>query len=580
MSHHYRQDSYIPEGPRHRPPHKSSFPIPSRLGFVGGVLRNKELLRNAGSIVATTGVTSLLGFAFWLYSARMFSTQAVGYGTAAVATMMLLGTVGQFGLDTLLIGELPRGGNRGGLTMAACIAAFVVSFILGFGWALISLAFGNHFIEINRTIGQIALFSFGTAITGATLVFDAATIGLMRGGLQLFRNSAVSIIKMACLLAVAMVWRDQYGVGILLSWVLGTVIGLLPVAVVIKRSGSKVLHGPDWENLWHLRRLALAHNWLNLAINIPVKLAAVLVAVVVSPTANGAYYIAAMVSQFLLIVPRSLSMVLFAVVSAAPEKFAEKLRFVIRMALVIGIPAGLAMGLSSHYILAAFGSKYALLATGPLWLLIAGYIPGLPNSLYITIARARGRFNQATITVAVFAAIRMAALVVGGEIDGLYGLSYGMLAVIVVQAVILAPSVLRNAYGSVAVRSAADAVTGEHLRQRPAALTEQIRLQQEAGLASLMALATRVAPTAPTGPSPSVNAQGADPLAWMALTRQQPEASARRRHRRSRASSVTRLDRSLGETTWWPDIDETTFHSRQEAGMTALISLATQAAKF
>ena len=542
--------------------------------------RNQDLLRNASSLAATTGITSLLGFAFWIYAARVFSTTAVGYGSAAISTMMLLGTIGMFGLDTMLIGELPNRGNRGGLTMAACIAAFVMSFILGLGFALVSLAFGTHFVEVNGTVGRIAIFSFGVGITGATLVFDAATIGLMRGGLQLSRNSAFSVVKMVALPAVAVVLRDRYGVGILMAWVLGTVISLLPIVIMIKRSGGRILYRPDWEDLWHLRKLALAHNWLNLAVNIPVKLIAVLVAVVVTPAANGAYYIATMISTFLSMVPQSLSTVLFAVASAAPEKFAEKLRFVIRTSLVIGIPGGLVMGLGSHYILTAFGSKYAALATGPLWLLIVGYIPGLPNSLYVTVARAKGRFNEAAIALTVFAAIRMAALVVGGKMGGLYGLSYGMLAVTVVQALIMAPSVLRNAYGSVPVRSATRATTGEQARLRAMALAEQTRLRQEAGLSALIALATRVAPP---DPNPYHNARGVDQWAWMAATRPNPQASAQYQDQYQdqypRAASDAKSKSSIGETSWWPDIDEATFHSRQEMGMAALILMATQAAK-
>lgn len=569
----HRRYGYPQDESQVQPSRDSPVALPS----VRRILRqNQDLLRNASSLAATTGITSLLGFAFWIYAARVFSTTAVGYGSAAIATMMLLGTIGMFGLDTMLIGELPNRDNRGGITMAACIVAFVMSFILGLGFAIVSLAFGTHFVEVNGTVGRIAIFSFGVGITGATLVFDAATIGLMRGGLQLSRNSAFSIIKMVALPTVAVVLRDRYGVGILIAWVLGTVISLLPVVIMIKRSGGKILYRPEWEDLWHLRKLALAHNWLNLAINIPVKLIAVLVSVVVTPAANGAYYIATMVSTFLFMVPRSLSTVLFAVASAAPEKFAEKLRFVIRTALIIGIPGGLAMGLGSHYILAAFGSRYAALATGPLWLLIAGYVPGLPNSLYITVARAKGRFNEATIALTVFAVIRMAALVVGGEMGGLYGLSYGMLAVTVVQALIMTPSVLRNAYGSVPVRAAAHAATGGQTRLRAMALAEQKRLQQEAGLSALIALATRVAPH---DPRLYRNAHGVDPWAWMAATRPQPQASAQYQDQYSRVPPAVKSKSSIDGTSWWPDIDEATFRSRQEMGMVALISMTTEAAK-
>ena len=575
-----RHYSYFQEEPRHPSRRNSLLPGPSRLASVSSVLRrNQDVLRNASSLAATTGVTSFLGFAYWVYAARVFSPEAVGYGSAAVSTLILLGTIGMFGLDTMLIGELPRGGNRSGLIMACCIAAFVVSLVLGLGFVLVSLAFGTRFVEVNGTIGRVTVFCFGVAITGAAAVFDSATIGLMRGGIQLSRNVAMSIAKMAALPAVALVLHDVFGVGIVLAWVIGTVLSLLPVAIIIKRGGGRIFCRPDWETFWRLRKVAWAHNGLNLAITIPTKLIPVLVAIVVSPSSNGAYYVANMMYAFLMMVPTSLSTVLFAVASATPEKIAEKLRFVLRMSLLIGIPGGLAMGLSSHLTLSVFGASYAKLAVVPLWILIVGYLPGLPNAVYIAVSRVQGKFNQASIFLTVFAGLRMAALIVGGKIDGLYGLSIGMLAVQVVQAVITTPAVLRVAFGSVTLRSAADSVDVSQARSRAAQLAEEKRLQQEAGIAALISLATRVAPPE-SRPAPGPAGWPPRPPAPRppAYT-PRPAVTSTGRHRLLTASGARPRRRpAITETNWWPDLDEATFRSRQEIGMAALIAIATQPA--
>ena len=70
--------------------------------------RNQDLLRNAGSLAATTGMTSIFGFVFTIVAARMFSPDEVGWGNAAINAMQLFGTIGMFGLGTMLVGELPR----------------------------------------------------------------------------------------------------------------------------------------------------------------------------------------------------------------------------------------------------------------------------------------------------------------------------------------------------------------------------------------------------------------------------------------------------------------------------------------
>jgi O-antigen/teichoic acid export membrane protein len=542
--------------------------------------QNKDLVRNAGSLAATTGLTSAFGFAYWIYAARVFPQQAVGYGSAAISAMTLLGTVGMFGLGTMLIGELPRRSSRGALMMAGIIASFIGSLILGAGFAILSLAFGSHFLEIAGSFGRMAIFTLGVGVTGATLVFDEATIGLMRGGLQLSRNVAVSIAKMAALPACALILHDVFGVGIMLAWVLGTVASLLPVILMIKRSGSSVLYRPDWESFWALRKVTLSHNWLNLAIATPIKLIPVIVVIVVSPSSNAVYYIASMLASFLFMVPMHLSTVLFAIASAAPEMISEKLRFVLRTSLIIGIPGGLILGLSSRYVLAAFGPDYVRLGVEPLWLLVSMYIPALPNTVYIAVCRATGRVNQAAIFLAVAAAFQIAAIAVGGKLGGLNGLCYGALAVAVLQALVTTPPVLRAAYGSAPVLSAAEPATADQSQVHVPATGEALRLRQEAGLAALVALATAVAPDRrrPSGTAGAVAA----PADWARVTTPQMslgQSGGRHRHRRS-ALAATAANPALGDTSWWPDVNEATFHARQDAGLAALIAIATHAARF
>jgi O-antigen/teichoic acid export membrane protein len=514
--------------------------------------RNQDLLRNAISLVSTTGVTSALGYAYWEVAAKLFPAADVGYGSAAISTMVLLGVIGVFGLDTMLMGELPRSRNRGELIMAACTTAFIMSAVLGFGFALISLEFGKHFIELNGSPSRMAVFSLGVAGTGATAVFDSATIGLLRGGIQFTRNAALSVAKVALMPVSAIIMHDAFGVDIVLAWVLGNAISLLPVAIMLKWKGGRIWYRPAWGYLWRLRKVTVAHNTLNLSNAIPIRLVPVLVAVVVSPEANGAYYIANMIFGLLFVVPQSLSGVLFAVASAAPEKIAEKLRFVLRMSLAIGIPAGLVLAGCAHFIMSTFGSSYAALGTVPLWLLLLGYLPGLPNTVYIALARVQGRFNQAALFLVVFAAIRMAALVVGGKLDGLLGLSYAMLAVTLLQSMITAPPVLRAAFGRVPIRSAVEPVASDETPMQSAhrvlRQTEELRLGQQAGLAALVSLAARSAPYQ-LGPD-------TDSWAWAMATR---------------PPQTTRVDRPATGADRRPETDAAAFRSQQEAGLAALV---------
>ena len=125
--------------------------------------RHHDLLGNTGSLLATTGVTATLGFAFWAVAARLFSQQAVGYAAAAVSAMNVLGTIGMFGLGTLLIGELPRRSPRAGLISAALFASGLGSLALGLGFVILTPHLSEHFRHISGSPARAALFCVGVA---------------------------------------------------------------------------------------------------------------------------------------------------------------------------------------------------------------------------------------------------------------------------------------------------------------------------------------------------------------------------------------------------------------------------------
>jgi O-antigen/teichoic acid export membrane protein len=465
---------------------------------------NKDLLRNAGSLAATTGLTSLFGFVFWFIAAREFTRTEVGYGETAVNAMTLLGNIGMFGLGTMLIGELPRRKEgRGSLMMASILAASTGSLVLG----LLAGLLPSKFPEFAGTLPRVALFAFGVTLTAGTLVFDEGTIGIMRGGVQLIRNLAMSFLKLAALPVSAFLLHDEFGVGIMLAFVIGTLLSMIPAVFMLTRSGSRLFHRPDWQLLMRLRKVALAHNWLNLAIGIPPKLIPVMVTVAVGPGDSAVFYDAYMITSMLFMVPVHLSTVLFAIASASPELIAEKLRFVLRLSVMIGAPVMAVLLIGAHFALAAFGPAYAQLGTVPLLLLTIGYIPQMPKAQFIAVSRATGKVGRAAAILLTTATCEQIAIFFGGRYGGLDGVSFAYLSVITCEGLLTAPTVLRAAYAATATARATGAFPTISAATR--ATTGLARLtgplprltgplpelagyghRQETGLAALFALAS------------------------------------------------------------------------------------------
>src|SRR5487761_1695510 len=426
--------------------------------------RNQDLLRNAGSLAATTGLTSIFGFVFTIVAARMFTLNEVGWGNAAISAMPLFGTIGMFGLGTMLIGELPKKRtDRGGLFAAYVLTSAVGSAILGLIFAIVvGLYFSDakHLPGIGGTSGQVLLFVVGTCLTGATLVFDEGTIGMLRGGVQLWRNMTMSAIKLAILPVTTILLHDKFGVGLSVSFVVATIGSMIPASIMLVRGGSRIYHRPDWQSLRRLLPVAINHNWLNLAVATPGRIIPIVVTVVVGGSGGGVFYVVWMIASLLFMVPVHLGTVLFALASASPQLVAEKLRFVLRVSLLIGLPVMAVLAIGAHFMLHIYDSPknhfiYAHLGTVPLWLLVIGYIPQMPRAQFIAVSRATNRVGQAAGLICSFACCEIVAIYVGGRLGGLDGLSFAYLGVLIMEGLITAPTVLRAAYAVTAAATGA-----------------------------------------------------------------------------------------------------------------------------
>jgi len=402
----------------------------------------------------------------------VFSQQAVGYGSASVSAFTLLGTIGVFGLGTLLIGELPRrGAERAGLVSAALLACGLGSLLLGLGFALIAPRVSSHFAVVIGTPARAALFVAGSVLTGVTMVFDQATIGLLRGGLQLTRNVAFAVAKLLILPGAAIFLHDAFGFGITAAWAAGMALSLVVMAVWLRFKGTHILARPHWSILRELGWTAMAHNWLNISQAVPFTVLPVLVTLLVSPSANGAFYIASMLTSFLFAVPISLAEVLFAVVANDPRVIARKLRVALRLSFMIGLPGMIVLGAGAHFLLSMFGRGYASEGTVPLELLTLAYPLGVPKALYIAVCRASGRITRAAAVLTTFSVAELGVATVGALSHGLVGLSLMLLACRFVEALLITPTVVRAAIGHGRHRRPAGTVSEVMSDQQPAPLT-------------------------------------------------------------------------------------------------------------
>jgi O-antigen/teichoic acid export membrane protein len=401
---------------------------------------NATVLGNTGALAGSTMVTSFLGLAYWSAAARLFPAPAVGLASAAISAMMLLGTIGMMGLGTLMISQLPRrGAERGPLLTTALAAATGAALLL---WAIVAIVATRLGLADGDVIVLVThpLFGVGVALTSAAQVLDQSLIGILRGKLQLLRNLDFAVVKLVVLVALGALVASADAVDVITSWVVGLITSFVLVAVLLWRSKTRFLYRPDLRLLRGLRKATAKHHVLNLALYGPRLLLPIVAAIVVSADANAAFYAAWMLVSFAFMIPAHFSTVLHAVGAWDGGALAERLRFSLRMSMLVGLAAGAGLFVAAPLLLQVFGSFYADLATSSLRALVA-VIPAMVLKLhYVAVERVGDRVGRAAFFMSGGAILEVAFALVGAAYGGILGLSLGFTLAVAVQAVFTVPA--------------------------------------------------------------------------------------------------------------------------------------------
>lgn len=409
---------------------------------------NQAIFTNAGSLVLTTGVTSVLGFVYWWLAARQFPSATVGLASAMISAMTLLGTISVLGLGTLLIGELPRRPHQAGpLIITALTGSGLVGGILGIVFTLLGPWISSDFKILSGSILNTILFALGVSLTSVTLVLDQALIGLLRGHLQLWRNTLFAVTKLGVLFLVSTVLTDSSSLSIYTTWAIGNVLSLVWIIMLAfqRRNRQHI----SWPQLYLLRGIwhaALGHHALNLTLQAPTLALPLVVTASLSATANAHFYVAWMIAGFVFVGPGSLTTVLYAVGAAAPEVLASKIRVTLGLSVLIGTGAIVALLLGGEYVLRMFGNSYAVESMISLRILVFVTFPIIIKNHFITIRRIKKQTAGTAVWTTLSGIIELLLAAMGARIGGLPGLCLGWLIAITIESIVMSYTVYKVAF--------------------------------------------------------------------------------------------------------------------------------------
>lgn len=204
---------------------------------------NSKLLSNTASLIGTTAITSGLGFLYWWLAARLFSQNDVGLASGAISAMILIATMAILGMGSLLVGELAARPEGSGSAIAASLGVTaLVGAGLALGFIVLLPLLSPNLQDFLGAWPVPLLFVGGVIFTTWSNIMDQAVIGLLRGGLQLWRNAIFSIGKLVVLLGALLL--SSSAVFIFGTWVGGLLASLIILWLWLLRQGVNCFARP------------------------------------------------------------------------------------------------------------------------------------------------------------------------------------------------------------------------------------------------------------------------------------------------------------------------------------------------
>jgi O-antigen/teichoic acid export membrane protein len=407
------------------------------------------LIRNGYSLVASTGMTSVLGLVYWVLAARLYTVEEVGLNAALISTMMALGGIAQLNLTSVLTRFLPGVGRTTAQRfilgayaagMAAAVASCVL-FLLGVqAWApSLRLLADSRWLAV--------WFTAATMIWTVFSLQDGVLAGLRKAVWVPVENTLYALAKIVLLLLFAgSGWRSW---GPFASWTLPLLVAVLPVNLLIfrfvaRRETAPAQAGPTPDQRAIVRYFT--NDFLGtLFFMVAIGVAPILVMERVGAEGNAVYYLTWTIAYSLYLVSKSMGISLVAEGAADPWRSKALAAGALAHTVGLLLVAIVVVVAAAPLLLQLFGSSYASGGSALLRILCLSALPFGFTSTYLGLARVEGRMSAVVLVQGAMALIVLGLGVPLLDMFGELGMGIAWLVAQIVIAAMLAGAAWRRA---------------------------------------------------------------------------------------------------------------------------------------
>ena len=320
-------------------------------------VRTDPMLRNALFLTVNSGVSAGLGFAFWIITARLFSTESVGLASSLTSASNLIVFLGLVGMNTTFVRYLPMAKYRDRLITAGVSLVTVVGGALALVCVVLLPLISRPLSFVTHSLPLAVGFVLLTAGAGINLLTDSVFIAAGKSQYNILIDGVIGG-GTKIILVVALAGAGAYGVFGAASG------GFVASAVASLFLMIKVLHWrPEFKNFRQVLKPVLGFSGSSYAGNVlallPILVVPLIILARIGASDEAYYYVSYQLATLLYQAVFSVEQSFLSGGASADGLDRAVLRRSIRILIALCIPGFIFVVLFGHQLLAAFGQKYA-----------------------------------------------------------------------------------------------------------------------------------------------------------------------------------------------------------------------------
>lgn len=323
--------------------------------------KKDTLFKNSIYLMLSTGASAVLGFIFWVLTARLYSPKEIGEATILISATGVISYLSLFGFNSTFVRFLPTSQRPNEKINTGLILVFSGALIVSLGYILLLPHLAPTLSFVRHSLLKSIFFMLLSAFAAVNLVTDSVFIAFRRAKYNLLIDG---FIQGGTKLLLPFLFLPFAAYGIFAaSGTASFVASAASIFFMIRLFSYSPKLTVSRSILKQVFSFSFANYIANL-LNILPPLVIPLIVVNRLGAANaGYYYLAFMVANLLYTVAYSVSQSLFAEGSYEDQPLGPLIRRSGKILAAIVIPATIVLAVGAKWLLFVFGKNYSHEAT-------------------------------------------------------------------------------------------------------------------------------------------------------------------------------------------------------------------------